>query len=113
MSRTLALLVLTLTGLSACAPSRDNFFNAYWEAMCDKKAECSETFENKYASVEECVEVMDDDEQDLNDQYEECDYDKDEAKECLQLIEDIDCDENYPSGFEQVNEACIEVFSCE
>jgi hypothetical protein len=97
--------------LVACGPSRNDFYNEYWTLLCEKMETCDDGFSDSWSSVDACVEAMDDEEATLEKRYEDCDYDKDEAQECLHLLDSMECDA-YPDALADVEAACAEVHRC-
>ncbi|MBN1335410.1 MAG: hypothetical protein JXB39_05570 [Deltaproteobacteria bacterium] len=101
--------VSALVFLAACGPSRDNFIDAYIETVCEKVLECQEEDDSiQFDDQAECegfFGVFIDD-----DAFEDCDYDKGAARDCLDAIEELDCDFDE-EGLEAVD-ACEDVWDC-
>lgn len=99
---------LLLLLAAACAPpSEDEFPEAYARVICDRTQECWKAAmeENYNGDVGECVEENTDTIEAFGD---DCDYDEDDAADCLEAWREESCEELF---FEEQPEACREVYS--
>lgn len=93
--------------------NRDNFWERYFEAVCDKSQECeADAFEAQFDDIEECVDyglsfvAL----SDVEDCYEDCDFVTSKAKDCIGAARDIECgDEESYDG----DASCNEIYECE
>lgn len=118
----LALAVPLLLGL-ACGPSQDEFFESLAEEICEKTAECLEDFEDYtgYDDVDECSDAWEDMSEGYPDAWtdeEVCEYDRDKARDCLDAIDDVECDDDEEDFMEELIEAMgecemDEIFDCD
>lgn len=120
----LTILSLSSLSLSACGPSRENFYGAFAEAMCEKWEECLEDdFEDytDYEDADECIDEAMEDEDDFTEEIvedDDCEYDKDKASDCIKAIKDVDCGDDEEDFIEDLNDAYEEcefddIFDCD
>jgi len=105
---------LFLLSLLACfgTVNEKNFLEKYSEALCTFEDECNRSvFLEEWDDVDDCVDdqldIIDDADLDLED----CDFDKDNAKDCLATIKDAteDCEAEDIADADE----CGEVFDCD
>jgi hypothetical protein len=105
-SYTLPLVTLLI---AACGPSRADFVDEYIEALCEWAMDCQEE-EGRivYEDQEECEEfggtIIDESD------FDDCDYDKDAAKECIDAVRNLDCEPS--DDFFEDMEVCDKVWTC-
>jgi hypothetical protein len=102
-----------LLSLLACfgTVNEKNFIEKYSEALCTFEDECNRSaFLEEWDDVDECVEDSLDAIDDADLDLEDCDFDKDKAKDCLDTIKDAteDCDAEDLADADE----CGEVFDC-
>ena len=97
------LMIGALAALTACGYSEDKFADESAEAFCTWAVDCFEMFE----SVDACLAEADDDTGD--DMTEGCTYNSDAAKQCVDELNALTCDdsfEDYPSICNDVYTDC-------
>jgi len=100
-----ALALLTLAG---CGMSPKKFAKEYAKGACSYFAECEPDYLEYYGGDEkECVEEYED-YYDADD-YEDCEFDKKKAKECIKAIKEL----GKSCSFDDVDyDACNDVYDC-
>lgn len=97
----------------ACAAgclNAERFLEQYWEANCTWKRACEPSFEDEYASIGQCVDEG-------IDRSEEskvgCDYDRKQAKVCLEAAEAWfdECSADYVK-YQAYQDECGLVYDC-
>ena len=99
---------LPLFLLVACAPTQEQFEEDTWEMSCDLMFDCT-TEEERSAlgpfwifgeTAQDCYALDDETTEDTAGADEDCDYDKQAAKECLAELETLTCDDFGDFGYE-------------
>ena len=87
--------ILVLLALTACGPTKKNFAGNLTEISCQRLEECAKgAFDALYTSVDDCVARAGGDAETSSDCMSgHCDFDKDNASQCLDRVESADCDE--------------------
>jgi len=110
----IALSALLVGGLTACLGlTEKKFEKKVIKAQCEQYESCSPTeFDAEFESVKDCEEaVAAQSEADL-DYYDDCDFVRDEAKDCLKAIENLPC-EAEEADYVDFNNSCHNVWVCE
>ncbi|MBN1335952.1 MAG: hypothetical protein JXB39_08335 [Deltaproteobacteria bacterium] len=102
------LLPSALVFLTACTPSEDAFFDELAESFCERLVQCD--IDLGYGSVEDCIETFLDGVDE--DALEDCAYDEDEAEECLDAVQQAECDDSGAAILEALAEDCDHVWDC-
>lgn len=79
------------------------------ERWCDRQEQCAlGAFERDYSSIDDCVDDKEDDLQ-IPNWDEGCDFDPDGARKCLDYLRDTEC-----AGWERhdIDEACEHAYDC-
>jgi hypothetical protein len=98
--------------LAACGLSRDNFFDKFNGAVCEWTMECDEEDGDVvWDDQNECEEhypivIHESD----YDNYDDCDFDKDAAKDCLDAVRNLGCD--LTKELSDHPEVCDKVWDC-
>lgn len=102
--------LMALSGCGIFGMSEQKFVDQIVDAQCDFYEEClGMYFQEYFENTGECVEMFSD-YIDL-DYYEDCDYDKSAAKECLKAYQEIAKSCDYEEMYESY-EACGDVWDC-
>ena len=99
--------LMALSGCGIFGMTEQKFVDRLIDAQCDFYEECIAIyFQEYFEDSDECVEMFSD-YIDL-DYYQDCDFDKAAAKECLKAYQDLakSCD------YEQSYDACDDVWDC-
>lgn len=77
--------------LAGCAPTEKSFPEAFAGQYCSRWEECFRAdYEGRFDDRAECVDDVADS---VDDVFGDCDYDQDEAVDCLQELSTEDCDD--------------------
>lgn len=99
-----ALLIAALSTVVACGYSEDSYLEDYDEVRCEWTVAC---YPSLYADVDECLQDFLGADQQVS---EECEYDPQEARECVRGWENLDCPEG--EEFPATPAACSDVYDC-
>jgi hypothetical protein len=103
-----------LGALTACLGLTENKFEKkVIKAQCEKYQDCAPTdFDAEFDSLKACQDaVTTENESDLS-YYDDCDFVRDEAKDCLKAIESLPC-EAEDADYVDFNNSCFNVWVCE
>ncbi len=110
------LVVLSATAgvLTACLGLTENKFERkVAKAQCELYERCQPTdFDAEYDSIGDCTKAVDGSSETDLDYYDDCDYVRDEAKDCLKAIEGLPC-EAEEADYVDFNNSCFNVWICE
>lgn len=92
----------------ACAPSQEKFEEESWNIACDLFFECTTEDERNAAgpfwifgdTVEDCYALDEEASEDDTADDSDCDYNKQEAKACLDELELLTCDDFGDFGYD-------------
>jgi hypothetical protein len=102
-------LIPALLLLAACAPTQEEFEDESWASSCDLMFECVSAEERDAMGLfwvfgetpDDCYALLDNsDSSDTASQEDDCEYDKQAAKECLQELNALTCDDLTDSSYE-------------
>ena len=96
--------------LAACGPSREQWWDALAEAMCDTRFDCDERaslhyWEDEDECAEEILSLVD------TGRFETCEYDRSAARACLSAWHDVEC-EPAVEQYEDTAYWCDQVWYC-
>lgn len=119
ISRLIGLPLSTIL-LSSCGLPEEDFYEAFAEAVCEKSEQCLEDdFDDEmgYKDADDCLDAAMDEGDVFMDYMDEkgCDYDKGQAKDCVDGIKDIDCTGDAAEFSIDLSAAlisCMKVYDC-
>ncbi len=96
------------------AVTEDNYFEKSVAESCKLMKDCNEAyFWSEYDDINDCIDTILDDNEDAYDYLaDECDFDEDNAADCLAEYQGMKC-ENLYDDYEDIYDACSEVWDCE
>jgi hypothetical protein len=100
--------------VSGCLGLTENKFEKkVIKAQCEKYQDCSPTdFDAEFDSLKSCQDAVAAESDSDLDYYEDCDFIRDEAKDCLKAIESLPC-EAEEADYVDFNNSCFNVWVCE
>lgn len=123
MHAKLAVAGVLMTFLSGCSLlsgtplDQDSYFDELAETTCKVNKDCFKAYyESEWDDLEECVDDHVDLLDDAKDYYEDCDFDEDQAKACLDAMRGAECGEFLDEGdAEDIADECDyeEIFDCD
>lgn len=103
-------LTWVLAGLGGCAYTAEEFQADADAAVCEWKVECFEGTDTSSSDGEEAVDAcLMEAEASWDEPGEECDYDQDAAKDCVEQLGYLDCSQY---GDVELPEVCDEIWIC-
>lgn len=95
----ITLLTVTLT-LAGCIGQvdEDNYAQKYSPVYCQHTKQCNRgLYESEWTDLNDCVDTVTDDIEDLIDDMDDrgCDFDDDDARECIETFAQSDCEDYY------------------
>jgi hypothetical protein len=113
MSRSLLFLVPLLVSCSfGGGVTKSNWGDQYAQKSCAFSKRCAPIlFYYAYDDMDECKDEYLDAWEDSEDYYDDCDFDKDKAQDCLNKMSSTTCKE-AGEDYEDVFEDCAEVWDC-
>ena len=93
-----------------CATNEDTFWEQYAQVSCTRMHECLKgPFQAEWDDdISECVDDQMDDYEDAEDYYDDCDFDDDKARKCLEQTRSDSCGDLSEDGVDD----CSEVYDC-
>lgn len=110
---TLAAVVLAGCSLLSGPVTEDNYFEQAAIQSCKLYKDCyAAYFYSEYDDIDDCVDGTLDAGEDYQDFVEdECDFDEDNAADCLAEYKGMSCEDVY-DDYEDIYDACSEVWDC-
>ncbi|MFZ5476307.1 MAG: hypothetical protein ACOZNI_05975 [Myxococcota bacterium] len=102
-----------LAVLASCTlpwADEDEYWERFAKATCERTRECSRGyFDSEWSDVEDCTDDLKDQSEDAADYYDDCEFDDEQADECLTQLREASCEELYEDGADE----CARVWDCE
>lgn len=111
---TVAAAVFAGCSLIGAPVNEDNYFEVSAKENCKLFEECyAAFFYSEYDDIDDCVDSVLDDAEDYNEQLaDDCDFDEDNAQDCMDAYRGMKCEDVY-DDYEDIYDACSEVWDCE
>ena len=105
---------IALGGLTACLGLTERKFEKkVIKAQCEQYQDCSPTeFDAEFDSIKDCEDAVASESASALAFYDDCDYVRDEAKDCLKAIEGLPC-EAVDADYVDFYNSCFNVWVCE
>jgi len=98
---------------TACGLTEKKFEKKVIKAQCQLYQECSATdFDIEYESLKDCEDAVETQNSTDLDLYDDCDFVRDEAKDCLKAIENLPCEAEEADYVDFMN-SCYNVWVCD
>lgn len=115
MTRTAPLfLSLLLTGCFGVGEvTESNWTEKFSDVYCNQLEKCSRGFfESEYSDMADCLDEVQDDAEDQADNLDDlgCDFDEEEAQQCLDSFHKASCEDVYEADY---LDDCEDVFDCD
>ena len=108
-----ALIALLATGCfgGGGTPDEDDYPEKLADQYCQFLSKCSSAqFYYDYGNVDDCTDALLDAQDEAGIDYGDCDYDEDNAKDCLSLYK-MSC-KDAAEEWDDLSETCAEVYDC-
>lgn len=111
---TIAAVVFAGCSLIGGAVNEDNYFETMAAENCKLYKDCyAAFFYSQYDDIDDCIDsYLDDNEDGIEYLEDECDFDDDNAADCMAEYRGMNC-ENVYDDYEDIYDACSEVWDCE
>lgn len=109
---------VVLTGCGVGTVTEDNFAEKAGQVECQILSKCMRAYyESEYSDMADCRDEVNDDYSDLADDLDDrgCDFDEDEAQDCLDTVSTLTCEEYWEDVVEEGgrHKDCDKVWDCD